>query len=65
MDEAERKYALAKALRLAASGQYEDWREVCQKMIRDNIGHIALFDEGAVCSEVDVICNSSRPKAEG
>jgi hypothetical protein len=44
-----------RALTLARSGDYEDWRAVCRKMLFDGWG-VEVFNESAFTNEIDRIC---------
>jgi hypothetical protein len=44
-----------RALRLARTGNYEDWHAVCRKMLYDGWG-IEIFNEAAFTAEIDTLC---------
>ena len=48
-----------RALELAQSGAYEDWRAICRKMLFDGLG-IEIFSEAAFTLELDAICRRER-----
>ena len=50
-----------RALSLARSGCYEDWRAVCRKMVFDGWA-IDVFNEHAFSQEIDLICARERSR---
>ena len=50
-----------RALNLARSGGYEDWRAVCRKMLFDGWG-MQIFNEQAFTREIDLICARERSR---